>query len=740
VALVSLIIQSFLPGIAYGKTSEVREAIPVPKTETAAFADNQIAVSPVEVADPVKTEPTIETAPTGTPVAPAVTEPSIEETPSVEEPCLKDSAVADCQEEPLNTPKNHPTISLEKAVDLATAHPGDLLTYSLTWAVGGTGYVTELTLTDAVPVDVNPVGDLDGGVYTVMNRTITWELGPQDAGNHGTIEWTGTLANPLPNGYQVTNTATLEAANLDPVSDSANTTIVSSPAIGLEKAVSAEIAAPGSMLTYTLSWNISGTAGAQDLVLSDPIPANLTFATISSGGVYDPNLHLIRWDLGDRQPGEHGSVQWSAEVAAPLNNGTIIKNVATLSAIEVDPVKASASTTITSIAMLHLDKTVSPTLAQPNDSVTYTLAWSVTGTSAVTNLVLVDPLPAGLTYVSSTHSGAYASPDRLIRWNLGTAQPGDAGQVSVTATVASTAAVGSSLDNTATLSATAAQSVSDTASLAVGGQPKLTIKKTVNDKSVRPGDTILYTVVVSNTGTAEAKDVKVVDVLPAGFVFLESGDTDRAFALGTLEAESSRTLTFSVVIETDTKPGNYQNVATVSASNSPSRNAKVTVEVLALAPATGLPQPHVTLSKVANRTTVPIGGVVTYTLTVRNDGLAPAYNLRLTDVIPAGLAFIDFVGSTATWRLGDLLPGHERILHVDVRVSATALAGQHINTARVVGDNMATLVATAAITVQRGQVLGALTETGAGPFERGLMAIGVLSLFLGLELLIRRRV
>ncbi len=711
IALVSLVLQACLPGFAYGKTLEATEAA-IPESETAVFADN---LTPALRSN-------------------STTEPS---TTQSEEPETSPEPPATASA-PLPSPANHPTINLDKQVDLSLAHPGDLLTYTLHWSIGGNGTATNVVVTDPVPTELSFVQAENGGIYDSGTATITWTLGTQASGAHGMLTWTGTINTLVGNGTVITNTATIDADRLDPVSDSATTTIESIPSIGLEKTVSAEIAAPGTTLTYTLAWNVSGSGPAYDLVLTDPIPANLIFATISQGGVYDPNLNELRWNLGNQAPGAHGSVQWTAEIISPLANGTVITNTATLSASELKPVQASASTTVTSLAMLHLTKEVAPTLALPNELVTYTLAWSVSGTEAVNGLLLRDPLPEGLTFVSASNGGAYNAPTREINWTLGSAQPGDSGSVTVQTRVAAGTQPGAKLNNTATLSADNAQPVSASASLTVGGAPKLTIVKSADKDSVKPGETILYTIVVSNTGSGDALQVVVSDVLPTGFVYLDNGATDRSFPIGTLKAETSRTLTYAVVVKTDTKAGSYQNVATVSSSNHPTRNAKATVEVSSLVIPTNTPSPKLTLTKVADRSTVPIGGVVTYTLSVRNDGLAPAYNLRLTDEVPAGLSFVDYSGSTATWRLGDLLPGHERIIHVAVRVSASAAAGQLINTARVVGDNVAQLTATAAITVQRGQVLGALTETGASPIEYGILAFGLTSLLLGVTLFRRR--
>lgn len=52
--------------------------------------------------------------------------------------------------------------------------------------------------------------------------------------------------------------------------------------------------------------------------------------------------------------------------------------------------------------------------------------------------------------------------------------------------------------------------------------PNLNITKTASRTQVDLGDSIQYTITVSNSGTAEATDVTVTDTLPAGLRFSAS--------------------------------------------------------------------------------------------------------------------------------------------------------------------------------------------------------------------------
>ena len=87
------------------------------------------------------------------------------------------------------------------------------------------------------------------------------------------------------------------------------------------------------------------------------------------------------------------------------------------------------------------------------------------------------------------------------------------------------------------------------------------------------------------------------------------------------------------------------------------------------------------------------GGLLVYTLTVTNDSLATATDVKVNDVMPAGTSYystvgpgtVSYVGGTLMVSLGTLAPNAVDTIWVDVHV--TAPAGSTItNTATVSAD------------------------------------------------------
>ena len=181
---------------------------------------------------------------------------------------------------------------------------------------------------------------------------------------------------------------------------------------------------------------------------------------------------------------------------------------------------------------LGVEKTVSDATPQEGDTINYTITLSnlsydpVTGNGVpLTGVVVTDLLPDGVTLVSYQASwGTYDG----ITWNVGDIGPFIYLTLFITVTVDSGYA-GDTITNTATLTAvdqTDTNSANDSASVDItvaGPIIDLGVEKTVSDATPQEGDTINYTITLSNlsydpvTGNGvPLTGVVVTDLLPDG--------------------------------------------------------------------------------------------------------------------------------------------------------------------------------------------------------------------------------
>jgi uncharacterized repeat protein (TIGR01451 family) len=166
--------------------------------------------------------------------------------------------------------------------------------------------------------------------------------------------------------------------------------------------------------------------------------------------------------------------------------------------------------------------------------------------------------------------------------------------------------------------------------------------------AVEHGDTITYTLRVSNVGDANAAAVQVGDQLPAGVTFASAtpGCNEAAgivtCALGDIDAGASLNIEIVVTVD-DTTCGAIENTTHVSASNevgaatenNDSNTVTNTGGCVTLQQEELPPDLEITKTSDADALLHP-GDVVRYTITVTNHGDETATGVRVVDVLPVG--------------------------------------------------------------------------------------------------------
>jgi uncharacterized repeat protein (TIGR01451 family) len=112
---------------------------------------------------------------------------------------------------------------------------------------------------------------------------------------------------------------------------------------------------------------------------------------------------------------------------------------------------------------------------------------------------------------------------------------------------------------------------------ALSGQPRLSLKKTGTPSSVRAGDAMRYTLVVTNVGNATAHGVKVCDNLPAGLTVTSTGSgklsgAQVCWTVGVLAKGKHRQLTLLVKVDL-TQRSRVVNKAIATANDARSARA-----------------------------------------------------------------------------------------------------------------------------------------------------------------------
>ncbi len=282
-------------------------------------------------------------------------------------------------------------------------------------------------------------------------------------------------------------------------------------------------ALPGAVITYTLAYSNQGDAPAEGVVVTDGLPAGVTYqgaqpsGNLAGGGVYT-------WYIGTVLTGTEGAgvIVLTATVAPTLTPGASLVNAAEITTAITETITTNNQATVTTTVVaadLSLSK-AAPATALLGDELTYTLAYTNQGEAVAESVVLTDWLPVGVTYQDATPPGSPVGGGAYV-WDLGAVSPHSGGTVLVTVTVRSDLADGALLINTAQVSTLTpdadANNNQAVAATLVQAADVGVVKSGPGE--VRPNHALGYTLVYSNSGSAPAAGVRITDTLPLGMSY-----------------------------------------------------------------------------------------------------------------------------------------------------------------------------------------------------------------------------
>lgn len=451
-------------------------------------------------------------------------------------------------------------------------------------------------------------------------------------------------------------------------------------AITLDKAGTPNPVQVGQTLTYTIIINSLGPGPANNVVLTDVLPATVTFVSASVPCTLVGNT--LTCNLGNIPAGTSRTITITV---TPNAVGTIT-NTATAQGSGQNFATDTETTQVITAATLALTKgaPATVTVGIPFD---YLITVSNAGPATATNVVVTDLLPASVT-VNSFPAGC-TPVGNLLTCNLGNLATGETRQI----TVNITANQAGTITNTVTAQGANTAPTTATATTEVVAAPTLaTIVLTKEAPATAVvGQAIEYLITVRNLGPSAAMNVVVTDVLPAGVTLLNSGSCTPVgnvvtCNVGRIPVGEERLVLLVVRVD---QPGPSTNVASAQGSNTNVATATATTQVLA---ATTL-----TITKAGAPNPAAVGGTRTYTITVTNTTALPAVNALLTDTLPANVEFIAASlpctlgpGNLLTCNLGTI-PGNGTVT-VTIQVRPTE-PGAITNEATVVAANAVAVTA-----------------------------------------------
>ena len=308
---------------------------------------------------------------------------------------------------------------------------------------------------------------------------------------------------------------------------------------------------------------------------------------------------------------------------------------------------------------LDIKKEATPSSVVDGDELTYIL--TVTNTSSVAKTVTVtDSLPNGVDFNRFDPADSQATYDEsnwTVTWTP-TVQAGGTATLRIVCDV--NVSRPGSINNRAVLTSGNGATKEDTVQTPATTKPtpSLSITKSVDKKTVNKGDTLTYTITVTNSGTADAKDVTVADPLNAEWLkwqgaklngeAIATQPANGVYTIGTVAkknggVDGTATLTITAeAIKAGTLPKNTAYLNPSDPANPGGGNGGTDdsdpVEVKQWKLSVVKTITHVNgKDYVAGKTKVKPGDTVTYKVEITNTGDNIYYDARVSDRMDASL-------------------------------------------------------------------------------------------------------
>jgi uncharacterized repeat protein (TIGR01451 family)/fimbrial isopeptide formation D2 family protein len=587
------------------------------------------------------------------------------------------------------------TIDITKTANPAgPVNAGDTIGFDVTVTNTGTGTALGVTVNDPLPAGINwsiVPASADCSISGAVGSQVLG-CGPRSlaAGASFSVHIQG-ATDPADCGT-VTNADAHVTTSNDGDDHASASVVVNCPDIKVEKTPDNGTVQAGQNATFTIVVTNLGPGTANDVTLSDNLPAGYTWSVGGADGAScsintAPNPDVLSCTFGTMASGATKTITLTALTSGA--NCDVIPNTATAASSNEPSNKLGNNSDSGSIDVLCANVTivkdanpVGPVSA--GDEIGFDITVTNNGDGIATDVHVSDPLPGGITWTADAPTGDTTGLTcNIVAGALvcNDASMGAGESFKVHVHGVTDAADCGTINNTASVTTGNDGSGSDPASVVVQC-PDISVVKSGNGPLI-PGDTATFTITVSNAGPGQAKNVHVSDTLPGGvnwaIVPPVAGCSIAAGALScdfaSLAAGAHVDIVISGTVDNN-DCGPIPNHVTVSASNEPAgatgnNSADATIVVQCA---------DVSVVKTADVSPISAGQNAAFSITVTNNGPDAAVNVVLNDTLPAGVAWTvsnvtkngstvsnpcaAISGGTLHCDLGDMANGDVFVIHI----------------------------------------------------------------------------
>ncbi|SFD52365.1 conserved repeat domain-containing protein [Paenibacillus catalpae] len=490
-----------------------------------------------------------------------------------------------------------PALVIQKITDRNTASPGETVIYTLTITNLLDIPQTNVILSDALLGLSETIASLpaNGSVTRTLMFTV-----PADA----------LIGSIIRNTFTAVSDQTPQLETVAEVAVQG----LPAPSLVIHKLPDRNSASPGEIVTYALTVTNLLDIPQTNVVLSDPLLGlSETIASLPANGTVTRTL--------------------SFTIPDDTVIGSIIRNTFTVSSDQTPLIETIAEVVVqiapAEVTTLTVRKLSDRTVAEPGETIQYTVEVTNTGSAPATSVAIQDSLTGE-------------------QFNIPVIAPGETERISFAFVVPASTTQGTVIANRVTV--TWPEQPAGTSSLQDEARITVTIPAELPEvniealpESPKPGETVLKTIIVTNVTGRTLTNVRISDPL-LGF----------RTRIPVLVPGESRTFTLQLPIPAGTSGGTvFRNTVTVFSDETPLQQGEVTVQAQAL--------PDASLTETVDRPIGRPGETVFFTLRASNTGNVPLLNVRLSaPLLDVQLRLTEFdPGASETLRVPFVLPDVE---------------------------------------------------------------------------------